>query len=97
MEVPLVLSQLVFRRDVGGHGLAAGVVGHDLLLERHHLVLVSWEGAAVSHGHVMLCFVPLYRVEPGLDGLLVVHQLLCEQPDLVVLVCIAMLVTSVLG
>jgi hypothetical protein len=41
VEVPLVLSHLVFRRDVGGHGLAAGVVGHDLLLEHHHLVLVN--------------------------------------------------------
>ena len=97
MEVPLVLSHLVFRRDVGGHGLAAGVVGHNLLLERHHLVLVSWVGAAVSHGHVVLCFVPLYRVEPGLEGLLDVRQPLGEQPDWVVLVYLAVLVSSVPG
>jgi hypothetical protein len=48
VEVPLVLSHLVFRRDVGGHGLAAGVVGHNLLLERHHLVLVCWVGLLLA-------------------------------------------------
>jgi hypothetical protein len=97
VEVPLVLSHLVFRRDVGGHGLAAGVVGHDLLLERHHLLLVSWVGAAVSPGHVVLSFVPLYRVKPGLEGLLVFPQPLGEQPDLVILVYLAVLVSLVLG
>jgi hypothetical protein len=97
VEVPLVLSHLVLRRDVGGHGLTAGVVGHDLLLERHHLILVCWVGAAVCHGHVVLCFVPLYWVEPGLEGHLVVHQPLGEQPDWVVLMYLAVLVSSVLG
>jgi hypothetical protein len=45
----------------------------------------------------MLSSVLQTQAEPGLDGLLVVHKLLGEQPDLVVLVCIAMLVVSVLG
>jgi hypothetical protein len=86
MKVPLVLSHLVFRRDVGGHGLTGGVVGHDLLLERHHLVLVCWVGLLLAM--VTSCSVSgsLYRVEPGLEGLLVVHQPLAEQPDWVVLI-----------
>ena len=77
----MVLSHLVFHRDVGGHGLAAGVVGLDLLLVRHLLVPVNWVGAAVGKGHIVFHFFPLYRVDPGLGGL-VVRQLLGEQPDL---------------
>ena len=48
MEFPLVSSHLVLSRDVGGHGLAADVVGHDVLLERHHLVLVCWVGLLLA-------------------------------------------------
>jgi hypothetical protein len=71
----MVLSHLAFHRDVGGHGLAVGVVGLHVLLVCHLQVLVSWVGAAVGQGHVVLCFVPLYRVEPGLWGP-IVRQLL---------------------
>jgi hypothetical protein len=42
VEFPLVSSHLVLGRDVGGHGRAADIVVHDVLLDRHLLVLVSW-------------------------------------------------------
>ena len=90
----MVLSHLVFHRDVGGHGLAASVVGLDLLHVRHLHVLVDWVGAAVGQGHVMLHLVPLYWVEPGLGGHSV-RQLLGKQPDWVALVYLALLISSV--
>ena len=48
VEVLLVLSHIVSSRDVGGHSLAADVVDHNMLLERHHLVLVWWVGLLLA-------------------------------------------------
>jgi hypothetical protein len=79
---------------VGGHGLAAGVIGLDLLHVRHLSALVNCVGAAVGKGHVVLHLVPLYRVAPGLGGLFV-RQHFGAHHDWVALVYLSMLVSSV--
>jgi hypothetical protein len=79
---------------VKGHGLAAGVVGLDLLYMQHLHTLVDTVGAAVGQGQVVLHLVPLYRVEPGL-GVLAVHQHINAHHDWVALVYLSMLVSWV--
>ena len=79
---------------MGGHGLAAGVVGLDLLHVRHLHALVDWVGAAVGQCNVVLHLVPLYCVEPG-NGGIIVRQLIGAHHDWVALVYLALLVSSV--
>ena len=95
VEFPLVFSRLVLIRDVGGHGRAADVV-HDVLLKRHHLVVVDLVGLLFTT--VPSCSVYSFSTKQSLVlTSFCFLQHLGEQPDLVVLVCFSMLVVSFLG
>jgi hypothetical protein len=87
VEFVLVFSHLVRSRDVEGHGRAADVVQAARAPPSRCGPL---GGVAVYHGPVVLSILLQDQAEPGPD------VFLGEQPDLVVLVCISMLVVSFL-